>query len=65
MELKKQASDLEPHATLSELAVEHDVKAEQVPTFGVVVLVPGVKAHYPSDPPPKHASLAVYDEQVD
>ena len=65
VELKKQASDLEPHATLSELADVHDVKMAQVPTFGVVVLVPGVKAHYPSDPPPKQASLAVYDEQVD
>ena len=63
--MKKQASDLVPHATLSELADVHDVKVEQVPIFGVVALVPGVKAHYPSDPPPKQASLAVYDEQVD
>ena len=65
VELKKQASDLVPQATLSELADVHDVKIAQVPTFGVVVLVPGVKAHYPSDPPPKQASFAVYDEQVD
>ena len=51
--------------TPSELAEAHDVKLAQVPIFGVVVLVPGVNAHYPSDPPPKHASLAVYDEHVD
>ena len=51
--------------TLSELADAHDVKMAQVPTFGVVVFVPGVKAHYPSDPLPKHASLVVYDEHVD
>ena len=31
----------------------------QIPTFGVVVFVPGVNAQAPSDPPPKHASLAV------
>ena len=37
----------------------------QVPTFGVVVFVPGVKAQAPSDPPPRHASLDVYVEQVD
>ena len=65
VELKKQASDLDPQATLSELADVHDVNRAHVPTFGVVVLVPGVKAHAPSDPPPKQASLAVYDEQVD
>ena len=65
VELKKQASVLDPHVTLSELADAHDVKMAQVPTFGVVVLVPGVKAHWPSDPPPKQASLAVYDEHVD
>ena len=35
----------------------------QVPTFGVVEF--GVKAHLPSEPPPKQASLAVYDEQID
>ena len=33
--------------------------------FGVVAFVPGVKAQAPSEPPPKHASLAVYAEQVD
>ena len=37
----------------------------QVPIFGIVVLLPGVKTHYPSNPPPKQASLAVYDEQFD
>ena len=65
VELKKQASVLDPQVTLSELADAHDVKMAQVPTFGVVVLVPGVKAHWPSDPPPKQASLAVYEEHVD
>ena len=29
------------------------------------MFVPGVKAQAPSEPPPKQASLAVYDEQVD
>ena len=43
----------------------HWVKSAHVPTFGVVVFVPGVNAHAPSEPPPKQASLAVYDEQVD
>ena len=42
-----------------------DANYAHVPIFGVVVFVPGVKAHAPSDPPPKQASLAVYDEQVD
>ena len=45
VELKKQASVLEPQMTLSELADAHDVNIAHVPTFGVVVLVPGVKAH--------------------
>ena len=36
-----------------------------MPKFGVVELIPGVKAHYPSEPPPKQDSLAVYDEHVD
>ena len=31
----------------------------------MLVFVPGVKAHAPLEPPPKQASLAVYDEQVD
>ena len=45
VELKKQASDLIPQVTLSELAEAHDVNWAQVPKFGVVELVPGVKAH--------------------
>ena len=63
--MKKQASFLEPHVALSELADEHDVNITHVPKFGVVVFVPGVKAHYPSDPPPKQDSFDVYEEQVD
>ena len=59
LELKKQASALEPQVTLSEFADEHDVNWAQVPAFGNVVFDPGVKAHYPSDPLPKQASLAV------
>ena len=43
----------------------HYVNKAHVPTFGVVVFVPGVNAQAPSEPPPKQASLAVYDEQVD
>ena len=45
VELKKHVSVLDPQATLSEFADEHDVNWVQVPTFGVVVLVPAVKAH--------------------
>ena len=33
--------------------------------FGVVELIPGVNAQAPSEPPPRHASLDVYDEQAD
>jgi hypothetical protein len=43
-------------------SVQADINL-QVPTVGVVVL-PGVKAHIPSEPPPLQASLFVYDEQV-
>ena len=59
LELKKQASVLVPQVKLSEFADAHDVNWEQVPTSGVDIFTPGVKAHYPSDPLPKHASLAV------
>ena len=45
VELKKQASDLVPQVTLSELAEAHDMNWAQVPKFGVVELVPDVKAH--------------------
>ena len=45
VELKKHASVLDPQVTLSELADAQDVKMAHVPTFGVVVFVPGVKAH--------------------
>ena len=41
------------------------MKMAQVPIFGIVVSVPEVKIHYPSNPPPKEASLAIYDEQFD
>ena len=65
MELKKQASALVPQVTLSEFADSHVEKWTQVPTFDVVIFASGVKAHYPSMPFPKQASLAVYLEHVD
>ena len=58
-----QTEDLALQATESLLASAQAVINLQVPTVGVVVL-PGVKAHNPSEPPPLQASLEVYDEQA-
>jgi len=56
-----QADELASQAKESLLASAQAIITLQDPTLGVVILT-GVKAHRPSDPPPLQASLLVYEK---